>query len=234
MNISVARGGKLKRQNANGFSRTDLFAIVAVLSVLAALATVALVKQQREARLQLCTSNLQQVNKAVLAFANDHGGTLPGTLHTEKGPSWWWYKDEIRSYSGLTGASSPDDKLFACPLDRGYSDPGPFWKNPRFNYTSYVFNGVTLLGAPNIAGWKISSVAAPTKTLTVMEWSAHGPLSWHRSRTGKANGPFYRDAESIVAFVDGHVSFTKIYFDGYNPAYTRDPIAGYSYKFSGK
>ena len=208
--------------------------MVAVICVLGSIAVVSLVKQQRKARLQLCTANLQQVGRAVLSFANDHGGALPGTIRSEKGPSWWWYKDEIRSYTGLSGASSPEDKLFACPLDRGYSDPGPFWKNPRFNYSSYVFNGVTLLGVPNIAGWKLSAINGPARTLTVMEWSAHGPLSWHRSRTGKSNAPFYRDAESVVAFADGHVSFTKIYFDGYNPAYTRDPIPGYSYKFSGK
>ena len=66
-----------------------------------------------------------------------------------------------------------------------------------------------------------------------MEWAAHGPLSWHRSRTGKANAPFYRDAESVVAFTDGHVGLTRIYFDGFNAAFTRDPILGYSYKFSG-
>ena len=41
------------------------------------------------------------------------------------------------------------------------------------------------------------------------------------------------DAQSVVAFVDGHVSFSKIYYDGYNAAYTRDPIGGYDYKYSG-
>jgi hypothetical protein len=66
-----------------------------------------------------------------------------------------------------------------------------------------------------------------------MEWVAHAPLSWHRSRTGKANAPFYCDAESVVAFTDGHVKLTKIYYDGYNAAYTRDPIPRYEYKYSG-
>lgn len=225
---------KPKAFSLSAFSRTDLLAIVAVVSLLGAIGVVILVNQQRKARLLTCTDNLQKIGRAVLSFANDRAGTLPGMLHSDKGPSWWWYKDEIRSYTGLSGPSSPEDKLFACPLDRGYSDPGPFWKNPRFNFTSYVFNGVTLLGVPNIAGSKLSAINSPARTLTVMEWSAHGPLSWHRSRTGKANAPFYRDAESVVAFADGHVSFTKIYFDGFNPAYTRDPIPGYSYKFSGK
>ncbi len=219
---------------ARGFSRTDLLVTVAVISILGAIAFSALGRSRSASRLSLCSNNLKEVSRAVLAFANDHGGTLPGLLQTTAGPSWWWYKDEIRKYAGLSGASSPEDRVFACPLDRGYSDPGPFWKNARFNYTSYVFNGVTLFGMPNIAGWKLSDVNKPDRTLAVMEWAAHGPLSWHRSRTGKSNAPFYSNAESMVAFVDGHASFIPIYFDGFNAAYTRDPIAGYSYKFSGK
>ena len=219
---------------ARGFTRTDLLATISIIVLIGSIGFVTFSKQRDKARLQLCTDNLQKVGRAVVSFANDHSATLPGMLRTEAGPSWWWYKNEIRSYTGLTGASSPDDRVFACPVDRGYSDPGPFWKNARFNYTSYVFNGVTLLGVPNIAGWKLPAVAQPARTLSVMEWVAHGPLSWHRSRTGKANAPFYRDAESVVAFADGSVSFIKIYFDGFNPAYTRDPIAGYRYKFSGK
>jgi hypothetical protein len=66
-----------------------------------------------------------------------------------------------------------------------------------------------------------------------MEWTAHAPLSWHKSKTGKNNMPFYRDAQSVVGFVDGHESFSKIYYDGYNAAYTQDPIAGYGYQYSG-
>jgi hypothetical protein len=36
----------------------------------------------------------------------------------------------------------------------------------------------------------------------------------------------------MVAFVDGHVRLTRIYYDGYNAAYTQDPIAGYDYQYS--
>src|SRR6187399_957990 len=135
-----------------GFARTDLLATIAIIAILSAVCVSVLGKVRSESRLKLCSGNLKEVSRAVLAFAGDHGSTLPGLLTTPSGPSWWWYKDEIRKYTGLTGESSPQDRLFACPLDRGYSDPGPFWKNSRFNYTSYVFNGVTLLGTPNIAG----------------------------------------------------------------------------------
>ena len=88
-------------------------------------------------------------------------------------------------------------------------------------------------GVPNVAGRTVTSIKETGRTLLVMEWAAHAPLSWHRSRTGKKNEPFYNDAESVVGFVDGHVDSIPIYYDGINPAYTRDPIPGYKYRYSG-
>jgi hypothetical protein len=92
---------------------------------------------------------------------------------------------------------------------------------------------VTMPGMPNLAGLPLSSVQQPKRTLLVMEWTAHAPLSWHKSKTGRKNSPFYCDAQSVVGFVDGHASLTRIYYDGYNAAYTQDPIAGYDYQYSG-
>jgi prepilin-type processing-associated H-X9-DG protein len=158
---------------------------------------------------------------------------LPGAVADVPVNLWWWYKEQVKGYLGLQGPSAASDAVFACPEDRGYSEAVPFHLSPRFDYGSYVFNGVTLGGLPNIAGWKLASVNRPKQTLLVMEWTAHAPLSWHKSKTGKNNMPFYRDAQSVVGFVDGHVSFSKIYYDGYNAAYIHDPIAGYEYQYSG-
>jgi len=217
-----------------GFTRTDLLVMIAIAAVLAALAITPATNIRSKARLTLCAGNLQHIGRAVLLYAEDHQQTLPGPLLGQAGDFWWWYKEQVKNYVGLSGASSTNDHLFACPVDRGYSDPKPFCLNPRFDYGSYVFNGVTLFGMPNIAGWKLSALNQPRRTLLVMEWAAHAPLSWHRSKTGKANAPFYCDAESVVAFADGHASLIKIYYDGYNAAYTRDPIPDYEYKYSGK
>ncbi len=219
---------------AGGFTRTDLLVIVSALVVLASVTGAILTHTRREARIAQCTSSLATVNRAVLAFAKDSEDTLPAALPTDTRDVWWWYKEQVKPYAGLTGPSSPDDRVFACPDDRGYSDARPFHQNPRFDYSSFVFNGVTLPSMPNIAGWKVPEVIEPHRTLLVMEWSAHGPISWHRSRTGRRNLPFYRDARSVLGFVDGHVQFAPVYYDGYNAAYTRDPIPGYTYRFSGR
>ena len=216
------------------FTRTDLLVTVATLSVLGALVMIPLVAARQKSRLTTCIANLGKVNGAMLAYSADHHQRLPAPLPDDYRNLWWWYKEQVKRYAGLTGESSANDTVFACPDDRGYSDPIPFRRNARFDFSSYVYNGVTLPGMPNIAGLPLSSVNQPKRTLLVMEWTAHAPLSWHKSKTGRKNAPFYCDAKSVVGFVDGHVSFIPIYYDGYNAAYTQDPIASYDYQYSAR
>jgi prepilin-type processing-associated H-X9-DG protein len=230
---SLAPTSKPNQRVVRGLTRTDILVIVALVSVLSSVLVIGLRTGRAKTRLRTCLANLQQVNRAILTFAAEHNQALPAAVPGEAGSPWWWYKEQIKAYLGLKGTSSPGDLVFACPDDRGYSEPIPFHHSPRFDYSSYVYNGVTLPGMPNIAGWALSSIKQPRKTLLVMEWTAHAPLSWHRSKTGQRNQPFYCDAQSVVAFADGHVSFSKIYYDGYNAAYTQDPIPGYDYQYSG-
>lgn len=215
------------------FTQTDLVVLLAAIVVLAVLIFIPVTIVREKTGLATCTGNLQQIGRAILRYTEDNQKRLPLAQSAQESDIWWWYKEQVKGHLGLTGPSSPNDKVFACPADRGYSDPMPFHLNSRFDYSSYVFNGVTLPGAPNISGWQLSSITFPQQTLLAMEWCAHAPLSWHRSRTGRKNQPFYNDAMSVVGFVDGHVGFSRIYFDGYNAAYMRDPIPGYDYRFSG-
>jgi prepilin-type processing-associated H-X9-DG protein len=214
-----------------------LLVVLAIVSVLGAVALPLVTRSRATTRLQHCIANLQQVNRAVLLYAEDNKGAVPLLLSSPPPGSWWHYKEQVKGYLGLSGPPSPNEKVFGCPSDRGYRESGeelvPFRTSKKYSYTSYNLNSINLPGVPNIAGWQVSAVKEPARTLLTMEWTAHAPLSWHRSRTGKANAPFYNDAESVVGFVDGHVSFIPIYYDGVNAAYTRDPIPGYRYKYSG-
>jgi len=218
---------------AAGFTLTDLLVMISTVSLVIAILVTAGGAVRQKSRLARCSANLQSINRALLNFCADNAQTLPTAAPTDSGSLWWFYKEQIKRYVGLNGPSSPDDAVFACPDDRGYSDPKPFHLNQRFDYGSYVFNGVSLPGTPSIAGWQLSSIKRPERTLLVMEWTAHAPLSWHKSKTGKRNMPFYCDAESVVGFVDGHAGIKKIYYDGYNAAYTQDPPLSYEYQFSG-
>ncbi len=219
-----------------GFSPADFLVVLAVLALLLAVLVPILARSKSKARRAVCLANLGQVSRALLLYAEENQKTLPTPANSPPTGVWWWYKEQVKGYIGLKGPSSSQDKVFACPSDRGYTEDEkarPFCLSPRFDYGSYVFNGVNLPGVPHLVGRELGTINHPAKTLLVMEWSAHAPLSWHDSRTGKANFPFYNDALNAVAFVDGHVDYIKIYYDGLNAAYTRDPIFGYNYKYSG-
>ena len=218
---------------ARAFALPDLLVIVAVLAVLAAIGVPVLAGSRAKSRQARCESNLKAITGAVILYTEDSSGTFPELDAKQQAGVWWFYKELVKGRLGLAGTSSRQDKVFACPDDRGYDEPWPFHSSSKFDYGSYVFNGVNLPGLPNLAGKKMASVKEPAKTLLMMEWTAHAPLSWHKSRTGSKNQPFYNDAENMVGFVDGHVKFIKIYYDGINAAYTRDPIPGYEYKYSG-
>ncbi len=219
-------------RNNRAFGFADFLMALAGLSIVLAVAVPFLLRNQARARQALCMSNLNQVNRAVLLYCEQSQGTLPALPEKSQEAGWWFYKELVKEHAGLTGKSSANDKVFGCPDDRGYTDPIPFRRSARFDFTSYVFNGVNLPGIPNLAGKKVANVKEPSRTLLTMEWTAHAPLSWHNSRTGKANAPFYNDAESMVGFVDGSVKFIPIYYDGIDAAFTRDPIPGYDYRWS--
>lgn len=218
--------------STGAFAFPDLLLVLATVGLLGALGAAMLANVNAKSRQSRCAANLKDITRAVLQYAEDNHRLLPAMDPSPPAGVWFWYKELVKGYVGLTGPSSPKDRIFACPEDRGYTDPGPFYRNPKHDYGSYAFNGVNLPGVPNLSGKSVELVQEPGRTLLVMEWTAHAPLSWHRSRTGGKNHPFYNNAENFVGFVDGHVKFIPIYYDGINPAYSRDPIPGYEYKFS--
>jgi hypothetical protein len=89
---------------------------------------------------------------------------------------------------------------------------------------------------PGIAGRKLSSIKEPVKTVLVTEFAALLPYSWHQPAGASGH---YNNAQDMVSFVDGHVRFIKIYWDGANvaadhlEAWQYDPPLDYDYKWSG-
>ena len=230
---NLPKRGTLAVDGNGGFTFPDFLVVLAVLAILVAVVAPMLSRNSAQSGKAQCINNVRQVTRAVLMYADEHKGTLPLMGPDSMKDTWWWYKEMVKGYAGIHGASSRRDKVFACPDDRGYDENGPFCLSAKFDFQSYVFNGVNLPGLPNIAGRQVGSVASPSQTLLLMEFTAHGPYSWHDSKTGEKNHPFYNDAESVVGFVDGQVKYIRVYYDGINPAYTRDPIPGYEYKYSG-
>jgi type II secretory pathway pseudopilin PulG len=239
--------------------------VIAVLALLAALLLPAISRAKSKAQRTTCTNNLRQVNLGVRLYADDSNEASPSpgeaavTSSKDMTSLYTGYKALMKNYVGLKGASSPADRIFACPADAfnpnwcfpGASQPFHFVQKslhdqPRFDYSSYLFNGgdnstrklnTNSFTFPGLSGVRLSAVKHPSRTVLVMEFSAIAPWSWHEpSVHGLAaqDGTLYNDSRNVVSFVDGHVNYIKMYWNtaGRGLSGNYNPPTGYDYQWS--
>jgi prepilin-type N-terminal cleavage/methylation domain-containing protein/prepilin-type processing-associated H-X9-DG protein len=253
-----------------GFTLIELLAVTGIIALLASLLLTAVNLAIGKARRVTCMNNLRQINLGVRMYSEDANDQSPGkTAGNGKTYVLDDYKELMKNYVGLRGASSAHDKLFACPADVYYY---PYFVCERSNtatcveeswcaqsnsdYSSYAFNAGNLLPSgrgtgrlptPGIAGLTLGSIRHPSRTVLVAEAPAFIPFSWHQPSKllfwimqsgGCRPTTFFNNSMNMVSFVDGHVSYVKIYFQ--IPANSADwfascynPPDGYDYQWSG-
>ncbi|EEF60884.1 type II secretion system protein [Pedosphaera parvula] len=242
-----------------GFTLIELLVVIAIVSSLAALLLVSLASAKGRASRSVCLNNLRQIDLGIRMYSDDSRDVSPSPssgAHITNA-ILYSYKTFVLNELGLTPASSQHSKLFSCPSDTFYYSPGD--KPPYSGYTpqsehdqafslfsSYTFNGneFTNLVAPyhgpavrGIAGMKLSSIKHPAKTIMISEGPAIIPYSWHQPKRPIANPQtcYFNNAMDMVGFVDGHVSYTKMYWDGDTNSLSMayNPPEGYDYQWSG-
>jgi prepilin-type N-terminal cleavage/methylation domain-containing protein/prepilin-type processing-associated H-X9-DG protein len=240
----------MKRRGA--FTLVELLVVIAIIAILAALVLPILSSAKVRAKRTACVNNLHQINVGLRMYSDDSSDKAPSSPNNTNSYvlDFAGYKNVMKSYVGLNGASSSQDKLFACPADNFYYEftatnqtyiGKSLHDQPFYDYSSYWFNGgtPTIFGtnSPGIAGRSISSIKHPNRTVLVAEMPAFLPWSWHDPKSPLPKGsewPLFKDAKNNVSFVDGHVSYIKIYWETkYSPTAAFDPPAGYDYQWSG-
>jgi prepilin-type N-terminal cleavage/methylation domain-containing protein len=239
------------------FTLIELLVVIATIAILSALLFAAITAAKTKTQRIVCINNLRQLNLGIHLYLDDQNNGSPGNTNASRSPfvSWTDYRQLINNYVGIKSASSPLDKVFACPADtffydmsrngRGYVSQ-PMHEQSDHTFTSYSFNAgqftspsptnaaYTITNYYGIAGQRLESVPHPLKTVLLAEAPAFSPYSWHQAKRpfSKANAVF-ADAKDMICFVDGHVSYVKMYFDGSKISWASNPPDGYDYQWSG-
>jgi prepilin-type N-terminal cleavage/methylation domain-containing protein len=261
---AVMKHGLLSR-NRDGLTLVELLVVICIICILAALLLSALGAAQSHARRTVCLNNLRQIGMGVRMYSDDSNDKSPKPASRVSSP-YTVYKELMKSYVGAKGVSSTQDRLFACPADVFYFDymfgkrpghttwegyvPERWCAQSNSDYSSYMFNAGNLFTTnrayirPGIAGMTLSSIKHPSRTVLVTDAPALIPFSWHRPKrpfyffsTSYCPNMIFNNAMNMVSFVDGHVGYTKMYWNGtLGPAGVScayDPPAGYDYQWSG-
>lgn len=236
-----------------------MLVVIAVIAMLAALLLPAVSAAKRKARRIACTNNLRQINLGIRMYSDDSNDASPSPGSAASPTNFVMlysaYRQLMKNYVSVNGSSSPQDKLFACPADTFYpnhiftDDNAPtayvqqcLHETSYVDFSSYSFNGgdgrteaigtngVTIT-RPGLGNVKLNAVKHPGITVLIAEASAFAPWSWHEP----SHRLIFNDAKNVVSFVDGHVSYIKIFKDDAprkGLAIFYNPPASYDYQWT--
>jgi prepilin-type N-terminal cleavage/methylation domain-containing protein/prepilin-type processing-associated H-X9-DG protein len=229
-------------KSRGAFTLIELLVVIAIIAVLASLLLPALARASSKAKRVRCLNNLHQIGVTWMLYTSDNSSRFPPCIPLVQSQGLWWLWPQfthpylpspyLRPKAGWT----PDpSSVYTCPADIGEEGWGPYYKHLALGATSYYFNDASWAKmwcqgkVSGLPGLKIDSITPPTKVIMTGDGSIWMPTAWHENPRHPV-API-KNSKSNIAFVDGHIAFARLYWDGKNVAAADEPAPGYDYRW---
>jgi prepilin-type processing-associated H-X9-DG protein len=168
-----------------GFTLVELLVIIGIIAVLAAMLMPALRRVREQANAAVCASNLGQIGKAFLMYAQQNGDRFPYHADWSKAnkEDWiHWWAGPGRDPNNLTKTSAIasylgnfHESLFHCPADEVSQHPRSDMSKGVYKF-SYSMNGLfasnprdMTLKPPPPPPPRVTSTLSPARKMLVIE-----------------------------------------------------------------
>ena len=150
------------------FTLVELLIVIGIIAVLAGFLLTTYSRSREQANRALCANNLRQLGLALISYAQDNDGKLPGPADTtaDRAEDWFYWRNTAPHNTSksiiLKYVHQPDaTKILRCPSDD--TDTRPSGTTQPYRY-SYTLNSMW-------AGKRIQTVQNPSAKLMMVEES---------------------------------------------------------------
>jgi prepilin-type N-terminal cleavage/methylation domain-containing protein/prepilin-type processing-associated H-X9-DG protein len=216
-------------RKVSGFTLIELLVVIAIIAILAAILFPVFARAKETARAASCSSNLRQINSALLSYIDDNDGRFPTSSGIDFGPIWERISGGLATGPYIQDLLHPyirNGGIWMCPSLRTSTvipDWDENWKWSQFRWGQNRCDGYTKLPTNYmwhhsrssktnyqahipVSGSPVSKIVRPSKALTFLEMPYWVPSP----KAPGAEPPHHNGGGTMnVAFFDGHVKMTR-------------------------
>lgn len=190
---------------SRAFTLIELLVVIAIIAILAAILFPVFARVREKARQTSCASNLKQQGIALQTYVEDWEGVLPNAPAINEAGQSPPDRPNPRQYWVKLLPYVKNNRVFCCPSDRGYHEPGQPALTTYWDYfgTSYQWRGGNG-SVPNLNELAMSDIRNPADVAALRDG-----LAWHQAKSNIVASTFWNrpDNGSNCLFLDGHVKF---------------------------